>query len=324
MLDAVRKALQLCREVQLYALRSVDKSSADDISPVTIADYGAQAILSRTLQEYFPDDGILAEESSHDFLALVEPEQRSSILNMLTEVLDENITLSQLTEWLDYGQQKPARRLWTLDPIDGTRGFIALRHYSVGVGILTDGVPTGGIIGCPAFGVGILAEPLAGGMLFYVQDGKAYRQPIEGGTPVEIHVSAHRDPSEVILVQSVEERHGNKERKAAVYQQAGFGNSRLYELDSMEKYALMAAGHADVCLHIPLKTSTFHVWDHAPGAALLTAAGGNVCGLDGKPLDFSQGRVIPCDGVIMTNGAVHDTIVSATQAVMSAARAAQE
>jgi 3'(2'), 5'-bisphosphate nucleotidase len=314
--DAVRLALRLCHHVQTTILTQIDKTSAKDTSPVTLADYGAQVILSRALQQHFPDDAILAEESARDFLALVAPEQRAQIVALLAEVLAVPITEADVLQALDYGQQRQAHRVWTLDPIDGTKGYIGKRHYAVGMGILEVGKPVGCVMGCPAFGQDIVGSE-GTGAIFYAWDGAAYRVPLAGGAPEQIHVSTHTTPNNVILVQSYEEKHGNKERKAAVYEVSGFGQSRLYELDSMEKYALVATGVADVCLHIPRKVSSFSTWDHAPGAALVQAAGGKVTDLDGSPIDFSQGTELPCKGIIITNGVLHEKILAAVQQVMA-------
>lgn len=316
MLQAVRKALILCREVQHGALRGIDKTTPEEIEPVTIADYGAQAILGRAVEQFYPDDAVLAEESGEQFLTLVSAEQRAMILSLLTKVLDMAVRQADVVRWLDYGRGRKSARTWTIDPVDGTKGFIAMRHYATGVGLLIDGQPAGAVIGCPAFGDGISGNDEEG-MLFYTENGKACKVPLYGETaPVPVRVSGRSEAAGVVLVQSFEEKHGNKERKAQVYHRAGYADAKLYELDSMEKYALIAAGLADICLHIPRTVSIFNVWDHAPGVALVQAAGGKVTGLDGRPLDFSQGEDIAnCQGIIITNGIVHDRVLAAVQAV---------
>ncbi|MCU0513692.1 MAG: hypothetical protein MUE40_14125 [Anaerolineae bacterium] len=314
--QAVRQALLLCREVQHSALRGMDKTSARASEPVTLADYGAQAIIGRALATHYPDDAVLAEESGAQFLDLVAPEQRAIILSLLMKVLDEPVREQDILRWLDHGRGRSAARTWTVDPVDGTKGFLALRHYAVGVGLLTDGQPTGAVIGCPAYGDGISGNDEEG-LLFDVEDGQARAWPLFGpGAPAVLRASGHTAPDAVTLVQSFEEKHGNKARKARIYALAGYANAALYELDSMEKYALIAAGRADVCLHTPRGTSTFNVWDHAPGIALVQAAGGCVTGLDGAPLDCAQGAVIPCRGIVITSGAaLHERILAAVAQV---------
>lgn len=317
MIQAVRQAILLCQEVQQTALRSIDKTTGEEIEPVTIADYGSQAILCRALQRHFPDDGVIAEESGGLFQTLVSPEQRTLILSLLTTLLDLNVTQDNIIEWLDHGYSRSVERVWTIDPIDGTKGFVGLRHYAIGIGCIEKGKLAGGIMGCPHYGQDIDSIEQSP-RIYYVQDGKAWYMPLEAGEPVQVQVSNRTNPQDVRIVQSYVEEHGDKKRKTQTYEKSGFAHSQVYELDSMEKYALIASGHADLCIHIPLKFSPWRVWDHAPGTALVEAAGGKVTGLQGEPLDFSKGATIPCEGVIISNGAIHDTVVAAVQEVLKA------
>ncbi len=314
-IQAVRQAIGLCRDVQQTALRSIDKMTGEEIEPVTIADYGAQAILCRALQQYFPEDGVIAEESGKLFQTLVSPEQRTVILNLLTTLLDVNVTQENIVDWLDHGQAKGAQKVWTIDPIDGTKGFVGLRHYAIGIGYIETGKLAGGVMGCPHYAQDIDSVEHSG-RIYYVQDGKAQYVPLEGGDPITVRVSNRTAPDEIRIVQSYVKEHGDKTRKLQAYEKAGFGKSQIFELDSMEKYALIASGHADLCLHIPLKFTPWRVWDHAPGVALVEAAGGKVTGLQGETLDFSQGDTILCEGVIISNGAIHDTVVAAVKEVV--------
>lgn len=315
-IQAVRQAITLCQEVQQTALRSIDKTTGEEIEPVTIADYGSQAILCRALQRHFPEDSVIAEESGSLFQTLVSPEQRSLILNLLTTLLDMNVTQDKIIEWLDHGQPPNATKVWTIDPIDGTKGFVGLRHYAIGIGYIEDGKLASAVMGCPHYSQDIDSVQQSG-RIYYVQDGKAWYVPLDGGEPVAVQVSTRTHPAEVRIVQSYVEEHGDKKRKSQVYEKSGLGNSQVYELDSMEKYALVASGHADLCLHIPLKFSPWRVWDHAPGVALVEAAGGKVTGLQGEALDFSKGATIPCQGIIISNGAIHETVLAAVKEVMA-------
>jgi 3'(2'), 5'-bisphosphate nucleotidase len=321
--QAVRQAALLCQTVQQDSFHSIDKFSQDknDKEPVTIADYGAQAIISHAIRQYFPDDAIIAEEAGEQFMALTTPEQRSKIINVITRILDLNVTQDEILSWLDHGKGRQAARTWVIDPIDGTKGFIAMRHYAIGVGILTDGQPTGAIMAAPGYG-GANAESdiQPPGVLFYVQDGRAYREPLAGGPNAEIRVSARAaSDDKVLIVQSLEQQHASKSRMAQVRQNAGLAHARTEELDSMEKYALVAAGDADVYLRLPnLDSKRPHMsWDHAAGAALVLAAGGKVTDYDGTPLDFSQGAILPNKGMLVSNGVFHDRLVSATEALIA-------
>jgi 3'(2'), 5'-bisphosphate nucleotidase len=254
---------------------------------------------------------VIAEEQGRQFLELVPPPQRAQVIALIAAVLGESVTEEAVVRWLDHGQDRAASRCWVIDPIDGTKGFIARRHYAIAVGIVEDGQPTGGLMSAPGYGDGA-------GALFYALENIAYQQPLNGGTAQTIHVSDRRDPAMVRTVQSVEKAHSSKSRIQRVRAGAGLGQSPVAELDSMEKYALVANGDADVYLRLPRAGSTYahNAWDHAAGVALVLAAGGMATDVDGSPLDFSQGRTLPNKGMVVTNGTIHDRVLAAVQAVL--------
>ena len=66
-MGAARQAADLCSEVQRKYLERTDKAGKE---PVTIADYGSQAIICRTISQVFPDDGVLAEEQGKELMKL--------------------------------------------------------------------------------------------------------------------------------------------------------------------------------------------------------------------------------------------------------------
>lgn len=313
-IQAVRQAIVLCREVQHDALQSADKFSKDknDKEPVTIADYGSQAIISRAIQRNFPDDGIIAEEAGEQFLSLTTPEQQVTILNLLNRVLDETVTLDDVVRWLDHGKGRKATRTWIIDPIDGTKGFIAMRHYAIGVGIVENGQPAGAVMGAPGYGDGVSGYD-EDGAIFYIRDGVPFMEPIAGGEPRQIQVSERKHPVTLRTLQSFEKQHASKSRMANLRERLGLLEDNVQEMDSMEKYALVASGDADIYMRLPNLDSTrpHMVWDHAPGVALVIAAGGRVTDIDGSPLDFSQGSILPNKGMLVSNGPIHDELVAA-------------
>ncbi len=316
MLLAVRQSIALCATVQQTMLYQVDKYSADKQSsePVTIADYGSQAIIGRALSQHFPQDAVIAEEAGDQFLQLVDDAGRAQIAGLLSEVLATAVTQDDVVRWLDQGKGQQSQRTWVIDPIDGTKGFVNMRHYAIAVGILDDGQPRNGIMGCPGY-----ADGAAGGALFYTYDGRAYRQMLQAGEPQVIRVSDRDQPDAYRILQSFEREHASKERMANVRQIAGLDQSPLDELDSMEKYALVACGDADLYMRLPNPGSTrAHMsWDHAAGAAIVLAAGGRVTDVDGSPLDFSKGKALPNKGMIVSSGVHHDAVVQSASRVLA-------
>lgn len=309
---AARDAAKLCQLVQEKYLVASAKSSGAQTEPVTIADYGSQAIICRALQARYPRDAVVAEESGEQFLQLVTPEQRAQVLSLLTQILGEPVSEAELVAWLDFGVDRTAARTWVIDPIDGTKGFLARRHYVVAVGLLRAGQVSEGIVAAPGYKAGA-------GALFYTRDGATYRAPLAAGDGHKVTVSQRHKVEDYVAVQSYERYHASKSRMGRARDYAGLGNVKLLELDSMEKYALVAGGDADLYMRLPREGSNYahKIWDHAAGVALVQAAGGAVTDLDGSPLDFSQGETLPNPGMIISNGAHHQRVVEAVGRVMA-------
>ncbi len=306
--QAVRQAAILCQRVQETHLISSDKGGHE---PVTIADYGAQAILSRVISLHFPDDAVLAEEQGGQFMELVPEAGRQEVMRLISEILGIPVTQVDVVKWLDYGQNREASRTWVIDPIDGTKGYISLRNYAIAIGMMVDRKPVGGIIGTPSYP--------GGEQLFHAQSGIAYMQPLTGGAVKRIHVSERSDSATLHALESVEKSHANHDRMQRVREAAGFGEAELVRIDSMEKYARIAAGDAELYLRLPRIGSTrpFMIWDHCAGTALVEAAGGKVTDVDGTPLDYSTGKTLHNQGIIVSNAAIHDRVIAAVQRVLA-------
>lgn len=316
-IEAVIKGAALCREVQQNHLVRSEKGEND---PVTIADYGTQAVICRTLMMHFPHDAVISEEAGRQFSELVAPEQRAQIVQLVGDILDEPVTEAAMVAWLDHGKGRDAERTWVIDPVDGTKGFLKNRHYAIGVGILEGGTATGAVVGAPAY------PHVSGGQLFYTQDGEVYMRPLQGGPARQVRVSDRTDPTVMQALESVEKGHVGHTRLARVRQITGVDERNVEQADSMEKYARIAAGDADLYLRLSRIGSTrpHSIWDHAPGAALVTLAGGTVTGLDGEPLDYSPGKILANKGVIATNGPLHSEFVAAVGQLLREEAAAGE
>jgi len=305
--QAVRQAAVLCRRVQEHYLISSDKGGHE---PVTIADYGAQAILSRAISQHFPDDAILAEEQGGQFMELVSEDLRKEVIQLISDILDTPVTQVEVVKWLDYGQNREAERTWVIDPIDGTKGYISLRNYAIAVGLMHNRKPIGGIIGAPSYP--------GGAQLFHAQSGVAYMQPLAGGAVKRIHTSTRTESASLRALESVEKSHANHDRMQHVREVAGLGEATLIHIDSMEKYARIAAADGELYLRLPRIGSTrpFMIWDHCAGTAIVEAAGGQVTDIDGSPLNYSSGKTLNNQGIVVSNGAIHDRIIAAIQQVL--------
>lgn len=310
-IHAVRQAAELCRRIQQTHFVRSEKGAND---PVTIADYGAQVILHRALSRAYPDDGILSEEQAGQFMTLLDDGQRLEITAILSDILGERVSVDEAARWLDHGSGRQTGRMWVVDPVDGTKGFINMRHYTIAVGVLLDSEPVEAVLGCPAY------DSADGqGMMFYTRDGRAFAEPLNGGTPVSIHVSNRVDMTAVRMVESVVWEHSDVGQMQQIRRTLGIPGANVRQIDSQEKAARVASGDADINMRLPRGGSgenRMYIWDYAPGTALLRAAGGMATDLDGSPLDFTRGRLLAANsGVLMTNGHIHEQVVRAIQTV---------
>jgi 3'(2'), 5'-bisphosphate nucleotidase len=311
-LDAVRTAAILTRRVQRAHFASSHKAGRE---PVTIADYGSQAIICRMLAQAYPDDAVLAEECGEQFMALVSDADRAQVVTLVGDALGESVSEAQVVAWLDHGRGRDGARAWLVDPIDGTLGFIALRRYSIAVGVVEGGLPIAGVLGSPGY-------PSADGygLLFHGQGSAAYAEPLNPAgrsRPARIAVAARCKPAQMRVVESVEGANADLEAAGRVYQAVGIRPANVHGVDSQDKYAMVACGDADLYMRLPVSDEYTHrAWDHAAGTALVQAAGGVVTDLDGSPLDFSHGAALPNNrGMIISSGPAHDQIVEAVQAL---------
>lgn len=309
LLNAVRQAAALTRRVQVLNAAGMMKEG----EPVTIADYGSQAILCHAINALYPDDAVLAEESGEQFQELVGESDRELITSLVAEILQQPVSQDDLIQWMNSGRGHEAERTWVIDPVDGTKGFIAARRYCIACGVLEEGLPAAGILCCPGYPAG-----QSTGLLFFAERGVAQMEKLEGGGKTyRIAVSSQpKGLSNIRAVESVESDHADHEGMLEVFKAAGFINPKLERIDSQDKYGMVACGDADVYVRLPKGGKAHKVWDHAAGVAIVQAAGGVVTDLDGSLLDFSLGRTLANNkGMVVTSGGkLHDRLLEALAA----------
>lgn len=307
-LEAVSAAAKLTRAVRASA--SPDTLQKGDRSPVTVADYGSQAVVCRTIDQYFPNVPIIAEESA---TALRKPEN-ASVLERVTGFVEDlvpDVTPDDVTGWIDRGGAKdPSDEFWTLDPIDGTKGFLRGDQYAIALALIRNGKPVVAALACPALthptdgSIGTILWATAGGGCFQTSG------PLEGAQPVR--VSRTRETALACMSESVESGHSSHDSSARVAALLGI-TSRPRRMDSQAKYAVVARGEADIYMRLPVRPSyDERIWDHAAGALVVTEAGGTVTDVFGQELDFSHGaKLLENTGVVATNGLLHAAVLDA-------------
>ncbi len=308
---AVIAAAKLCETVrQDMVPEAMEKK---DKSPVTVADYGSQAIICKALSESFPNDSVVGEEDAAE-LKSPEMSDRLQQVTQFVEGVIGNVVPEDVTRWIDHGNGTTATRFWTLDPIDGTKGFLRGDQYAIALALIEDGDLKVGILGCPALDLGHGTT----GLLFTAVRGEGtYMQPIEGGEVKQVQVVQPGDDERLRFVESVEASHGNQSEQEAVAKAVGITQESV-RMDSQAKYGAVAAGEAALYLRLPSPKYPDYrekIWDHAAGAIVVEEAGGKVTDMYGKPLDFyTAAKMNDNRGVVVSNGIIHDDVMSALKA----------
>lgn len=314
-IQAVGQAIKLCTDVQ-YKLIDQDTLQKKDRSPVTIADYGSQAIISEFLEQDFPLDLVVGEE---DVEALKSnPQMLAKVLSLVQEQLAHS-TEHTLMAAIDRGNTPIdfQKRYWTVDPVDGTKGFLRKEQYAVALALIEKGKIQVGVLGCPNLPINF-NDPLspAGSIFYAVRTEGAYACDLNGDNARSIHVDQVADFSQVRFAESVESSHSAHGDHARLSAALGITAEPL-RIDSQCKYAAVARG--DVSIYLRFPTDSVYrekIWDHAAGLLIVEEAGGKVTDITGKPLDFSQGRQLTANrGVVVSNGAIHDAIIDAIKAL---------
>ncbi|MDB5391956.1 MAG: hisN 1 [Planctomycetaceae bacterium] len=307
-LTAVRRASTVCTAIQ--AGISPETLSKQDKSPVTIADYSSQALICAALQSEFPADPVIGEE---DAAELRRPDQAQFLEKVLIHLRNAGIhcDAEQVCDWIDRGGASDFQhRFWTLDPIDGTKGFLRREQYAVSLALIVDGQIVLGVLGCP----NLPFNSVVGGTLFWaVRSGGAWMQPLdESLPPCRIHVAALQNRNDLRFCESVESGHSKQDTAATIAEKLGI-TAEPIRMDSQAKYGVVARGDAHIYLRLPTRADYREkIWDHAGGVIVVTEAGGIVTDVRGRPLDFTRGRELSTNqGVIVTTGGIHQEVVEA-------------
>ena len=216
----------------------------EDFSPVTIADREAEAAIRALLAHHRPDDGVIGEE---------------------------------------YGDDRPdAARVWVLDPIDGTRGFVAGRPiFGTLIALLEDGVPVLGVIDQCIIGdrwIGVAGEPT----LF-------------GGKPAH---ARHCGTLAAARLGTTSPRAFDADDFKAFSRVQAAALDTLYGGDC-HNYGLVASGYLDLVVESGLK---IHDW--AALVPVVSGAGGVMTDWAGAPLRRgSDGRVLAAGDVRVADAA---------------------
>ncbi|MFG0285673.1 MAG: 3'(2'),5'-bisphosphate nucleotidase [Phycisphaerales bacterium JB039] len=319
-LEAVAAAGKVCRAVQqdLDRVRSVTK---DDRSPVTVADFASQAIVAHMLHMRVAGMRLVGEE---DAAALRAPEAESLREETLSAVrrLWPDVLMDTMLDAIDLGNAEPGGMFWTLDPIDGTKGFLRGQQYAVSLALIDEGRPVVGVMACPNLpadeNAPLDAADPDGTLHLAVRGSGAWE--ITGLDPSgerrRIRASDRAPGSPVRSCASVEKAHTSLSDVDRVLERVG-GAGEPARLDSQCKYAVVARGQADAYLRLPTKKGYVErIWDHAAGSLVATEAGAVVTDIAGAELDFARGLGLEANrGIVCAAPWVHGSLIEAIEAL---------
>lgn len=311
--SAVREAAQLVRRVQAEMIG--DALAKDDKSPVTVADFAAQALIGKRLEESFPQMGFVGEESAN---ALRTAEGKDT-LDQITHFVKQAIptaTPELVCNWIDRGAGEPTDEFWTLDPVDGTKGFLRGDQYAVALAFIRNGKVHVGALGCPELAEASRPDRGGAGSVLVARRGNGTwlgKLTDEDTEWTQLGVSDRSAVGDTRLLCSVEKAHTDTGGIGLLVRTLEITADPV-PMDSQAKYAVLASGLGDVNLRlISPKMPDYRekIWDQAAGSIVVEEAGGRVTDLDGKPLDFSHGRTLAANrGVLATNGRLHDLLLA--------------
>ena len=229
-------------------------------------------------------------------------------------------------------------RVWALDPIDGTKGFLRGGQYAVCLALIEDGDVKVGVLGCPNLPVDDSARMTADhgstdnddddddddderGVIFSAIKGAgATSRPLGRGMlrPSQaIHVRPLTDLTQASFCESVEAAHSSHGDQARIAAALGITRASV-RMDSQAKYGSVARGAGDIYLRLPASaTYVEKIWDHAAGDLIVREAGGKVTDARGARLDFGRGRTLAGNrGVVASPKGVHALVLEAVRSVV--------
>ena len=307
-IHAVLKAMRLCEHVQAEMV-STDAIQKTDRSPVTVADFGSQALICKAISHAFPDDAIVAEESAQALKDNTELLERvTGYVNAFEKEADSADTVC---EWIDRGTGDVGQGFWTLDPIDGTKGFLRRDQYAIALAYIVNGVVELGVLGCPNLPPALGTVNSKRGCLFVAARGQGTQLCTATGDFLkQVHVSddTHR------FAESVESTHGDSDAHSQIAEALGITEPPV-QMDSQAKYGVVARGEAALYIRLPNPAFPDYrecIWDHAAGMIVVQEAGGRVTDANGASLNFLSGkRMHENRGIVATNAKLHEHVLKA-------------
>ncbi|KAF2071421.1 hypothetical protein CYY_007265 [Polysphondylium violaceum] len=314
--QAVEKACFACLEIQSQMVTD-DTINKKDQSPVTVGDYTVQALIINeilnNLDEEYP---FIAEEDSKTLSE--QKDVQTKVLSFFNKFSHTAINEQQLSALLDKGTNRDAikssKRWWTLDPIDGTLGFLRKDQYAVALALMEDNKPILGVLGCPSLPVSFADQSLGKGCVFVAlsKEGSFMKTLSDPSKETKISVSSKSDPSKAIFTESYVSRGFAGELNSNISKNMGVVDQEPLKIDSQCKYAMVARGDSDVYVRLTNLDYRECIWDHAAGQIIVEEAGGIVKDFKGNDLDYSVGYKLENNvGIACSNKSLYTPLTQA-------------
>ena len=263
----------------------------EDDSPVTIADYATQIFIINKIMEQFPSDQIIAEEDDNSFLNHDARKSISSCYETLN--IGENIDIGKSLMKKD----KYSERQWTVDPIDGTKGYQKGLSYAIGIGFMIKSNPKICTISVPNY-------KKFGKAIFIAEKDNGSKIAINNSEFISLSVSNQSYLKQAKMCHSL---HYDEPWVMDFAARAEITN--FVQIDSMAKFCMIADGTADLYIK-PMNKSRSFAWDFLPGTLLVQEAGGTVSDLQGNRIEFNDDKcMVSAPGLIASNSIIHDEIL---------------
>lgn len=262
-LEVAREAGTAILDLYKHPLDVQQKMQANDREPVTEADRVANEMIVDRLKSEFPNDGILAEES------------------------------------IDTEHRLGKHRVWMVDPLDGTNGFIdGNGDFAVQIGLVEG---ERGVLG-------VVYQPLRDLLYRAVRGGGTWVE-VAGQQPRIAHVS---DKQQLQMMRLAASRSHRSPRMDQVVK--AFGVKQEIRRGSVGiKIGLIVEQHCDLYVHLSPRTKQ---WDTCAPEVILTEAGGRLSDLFGGPIRYNVPEVQNRNGLVASNGVAHQTIIDALRPLL--------
>lgn len=326
----------------------------DDLSPVTVADFAIQALLTCTIHHAFPEDKFVGEESADalraspallarvwDALQHARQEQEleleqssSSPVARFPETQDQ---MCEMIDWCGAGHPGRGGRIWVFDPIDGTENFVQGLVYAINAALLDDGRQVLAVVGCPNMSADVSypagdasLDPTGEGCILLAARGAgAFVRKLRGAagghdedvpcTRLAHHADAGaKRAASSLRSTSARNTSGLGDVHAEVARRLGVEWPGSILLPWVIRWVMMALGVGDATWWVYKERSRLaKIWDHAGAMLLFEEVGGKITDVDGRDIDLTVNRKMTANyGIVAAPADLHAKVLATVQEVL--------